>query len=115
MLVLKCLVTTGSPTGRLEGCDLAPISTFRGESQIGRNYMYSLAESQVWCVQKSFFPIEILLFANSNRSKNVLGFFSPLNACIITAYEGLESSWLVQSDILEEGDLQSGPSGTVIP
>lgn len=77
--------------------------------------MYSLAESQVWCVQKSFFPIEILLFANSNRSKNVLGFFSPLNACIITAYEGLESSWLVQSDILEEGDLQSGPSGTVIP
>lgn len=77
--------------------------------------MYSLAESQVWCVQKSFFPIEILLFANSNRSKNVLGFFFPLNACIITAYEGLESSWLVQSDILEEGDLQSGPSGTVIP
>lgn len=33
---------------------------------------------------------------------------------MVTAYEGLESSWLVQSDILEEGDLQPGPSGTVI-
>lgn len=32
-----------------------------------------------------------------------------------TVSEGLESSWLVQSSILGDGDLQSGPSGTVIP